>query len=135
MQLNYAFLCDYANGGPRGKINALGIGINTIFAPQVPYKLPHFHFVFELVAGITETGKKVVSVNLIDADGKTIVSASGELDIPKPRSGELESRITGNIGFGNVEFPAYGLYSVHLTVAGIEMARLPLRVVEPPKTA
>lgn len=135
MQLEFAFLCDYANGGARGTINALGIGINTIVAPQVPHKTPHFHLVFQLTASTTEVGRKQVAINLIDADGKPIVSQNVELDIPKPRPGELQSRITGNVGFGNVEFPAYGNYSVHLTIAGIEMTHLPLRIVEPPRTA
>jgi hypothetical protein len=133
VDIDYAFICDYAEGGPRGKISALGIGFDSIFAPKVPHRFPHFHLVFQLRASIAEVGRKGVFVSLIDADGKEVVPPlKREIEILKPSPGEIEATVRGNIGFANVEFPRFGNYSIHVVVAGVEMTRIPLRVVEPP---
>lgn len=136
MDIDYAFICDYADGGPRGTINALGIGLNRILAPKVPHRFPHFHLVFQLRASIAEVGRKEMFVSLIDADGKEVIpTLKREIEILKPSPGEVEATVRGNIGFGNVQFPRFGDYSIHVVVAGVEMARIPLRVVEAPRTA
>lgn len=136
MDIDYAFICDYADEGPRGKINALGIGLNRIFAPKVPYRLSHFHLVFQLRASIAEVGTKELLISLIDADGREVIpTLKREVEIPKPSPREIETTTRANIGFGNVEFPKYGDYSIHVAIAGVEMARTSLRVVEPPRTA
>ena len=40
MQVDFAFICDYAEA--TNKINALGIGFDTIMAARVPTRHPHF---------------------------------------------------------------------------------------------
>ena len=46
MNLDFAFICDYAEVS--GKINALGIGFDTIYSPKVPAKHPLFFLVFHV---------------------------------------------------------------------------------------
>lgn len=132
MIIDFAFVCDYAEA--TGKINALGIGFDTIYAPNVPAKHPSFFLVIQLRANVVEAGEKNLEVHLIDEDGKDIIpTLRGKVSIPKPASGtESIGRIA--MQFQNVEFPRYGLYSLHAVVEGLEMVRVPLKVSPPPQT-
>ncbi len=132
MKPDFAFICDYAE--VTGKINALGIGFDTIYAPNVPTKHPSFFLVIQLRANVVEAGEKTLEVHLIDEDGKDILPIlSGKFSIPKPTAGtESIGRIA--MQFHNVEFPRYGSYSLHAVVEGLEMVRVPLRVSPPPQT-
>ena len=132
MKPDFAFVCDYAE--VTGKINALGIGFDTIYAPSVPAKHPSFFLVIQLRANIVEAGEKTLEVRLIDEDGKDIIpTVSGKFSIPKPIGGtESIGRIA--MQFHNVEFPKYGSYSLHAVVEGLEMVRIPLKVSPPPQT-
>ena len=69
---------------------------------------------------------------LIDEDGTNIVPPiTGNIMIKKRVPG-TDSVARMAIEFNHVEFPHYGIYSLHVTVDGHEMARIPLRVAEPP---
>ena len=132
MIIDFAFICDYAE--VTGKINALGIGFDTIFAPKMPCRHPSFFLVLQLRANVVEAGEKTLEVHLIDEDGKdTIPTVGGKFSIPKPVGGtESVGRIA--MQFHNVEFPRYGSYSLHAVVEGHEMVRVPLKVSPPPQT-
>ena len=132
MKLDFAFVCDYAEA--TRKINALGIGFDTIYAPRVPCKHPSFFLVIQLRANVVETGEKNLEVRLIDEDGKDIIpTVSGKFRVPKPPTGtESIGRIA--MQFGNVEFPRYGSYSLHAVIEGQEMVRVLLKVSPPPQT-
>ncbi|MBI2867230.1 MAG: hypothetical protein HYX97_02705 [Chloroflexi bacterium] len=131
MRLDFAFVCDYAELG--SKINALGIGFDTIYAPKVPATHPHLHLVAQLRASIAEAGEKHLSVSLIDADGKEVQPpVTGAFNLPKPQ-GATESVGRIAIAFNNTTFPRYGEYSIHMTVQGNELVRIPLRVLPTPE--
>ncbi len=132
MNCDFAFVCDYAEVA--GKINALGIGFDTIYAPKVPTKHPSFFLVLQLRANVVEAGEKNLEVHLIDEDGKDIIPVvRGKFSIPKPTAGtESIGRIA--MQFYNVEFPRYGSYSLHAVIEGHEMVRVPLKVSPPPQT-
>lgn len=131
MNVDFAFVCDYAE--VTGKINAMGIGFDTVYATTTPCKHNMFFLVIQLRVNSVEAGGKEVEVNLIDEDGKNIISPlKGRLNMPRPVSGtESVSRLA--LQFNNVEFPKYGVYSLHAVVDGHEMVRVPLKVTEPPK--
>jgi hypothetical protein len=130
--VDFAFICDYAE--VRGKIYALGIGFDTIFAAKVPAKHPSFCLVMQLRANIVEAGEKNLKVSLIDEDGNNIIpDINGKFNIQKPREGvENKARIALNIG--NVEFPKYGSYSIHAVIDGNEIVSIPLKVSPPPQS-
>ncbi len=132
MNTDFAFICDYAE--VTRKINALGIGFDTIYAPKVPAKHPSFFLVLQLRASVVEAGEKNLEVHLIDEDGKDIIPVvRGKFSIPKPTVGtESKGRIA--MQFHNVEFPRYGLYSLHAVIEGQEMVHVPLKVSPPPQT-
>jgi hypothetical protein len=131
LNVDFAFICDYAE--VTGKINALGIGFDTIYAPTIPCKHNMFSLVIQLRSNAVEAGEKQIEVNLIDEDGNNIIPPlKGKINVSKPVSGtESMSRLA--MQFNSVEFPRYGSYSLHATVDGHEMVRVPLRVSAPPK--
>ena len=131
MNVDYAFLCDYAQGGV--KLNAMGIGFENIVGKQLPVRHPHFCLVMQIRTSTVEAGVKDMKVHLIDADGNDVIPvASGKINIPKAAAG------TDSIGrvvmeFNNVQFPVYDTYSVRAVIEGIEMVNLAFKVVPPPK--
>lgn len=133
MQVDFAFICDYAEA--TNKINALGIGFDTIMAQKVPTHHPTFFLVIQMRATVVETGEKKFEIHVIDDDGREIITPLiSKLNIPRPPAG---TESTGRIAmrFDNVEFPRYGSYSIHVVIEGHEMARIPLRVVQSPPIA
>jgi hypothetical protein len=132
LNIDFAFVCDYAD--VTAKINAMGIGFDTIYSPTVPCKHAMFYLVIQFRANVVEAGEKQIEVNLIDEDGKGIIPPlKGKINMLKPASGtESMSRLA--LQFNNVEFPRYGTYSLHSLVDGHEMVRVPLRVSPPPQS-
>ncbi len=130
MRVDFAFLCDHAEIS--GKINALGIGFDTIYAKQVPARHPYFFLVAQIRASIAEAGEKQLTVRLIDEDGKDLTpEIRTVMSIGQPRLGRLESLGRISIGFNNVEFPNYSNCSVHAVIDGHEMIRIPLSIESP----
>jgi hypothetical protein len=132
MRIDFAFLCDYAEAA--AKINALGIGFDTLFAPQLPARHPHFALVIQLRATVVETGEKAIEVHLIDDDGKNVIPPlRGKFNLGKPSEGELESIGRVVMEFGNVAFPKYGNYSVRATIGGLEVVNIGFKVSQFPR--
>ena len=132
MLVDFAFICDYAE--VTAKINALGIGFDTIFAANVPARHPSFFLVVQLRANVVEAGEKNLTISLIDEDGKNIIpDISSKFTISKPREG-TESLARLALQFGMVQFPKYGYYSVHAVIDGHQMINIPLKVSPPPKS-
>jgi len=129
MRIDFAFLCDYAQGGP--KINALGIGFDVIVAPQVPFRHSHFSLVTQLRASIVEVGQKEVDIHVIDEDGRDLIpSLKTQINVPKPKTG-VESITRIVMELANVNFPQYGFYSVRAAIDGMEMINLSFRIAPP----
>ena len=131
MHVDFAFICDHAEVG--GRINALGIGFDTIYARQVPARHPYFYLVAQIRASVAEVGEKDLEVHLIDEDGKEITPVvKAKFNIPKPREGSTETLGRIRVGFVNVEFPSYSRYSIRAAVQGHEMIQIPLRLSPTP---
>jgi len=130
MNIDFAFICDYAEAS--GKLNALGIGFDTIYAQKMPVRHGHFSLVLQLRASILETGQKQIQVHLIDEDGKDIIQpVQGQFNIPLGEGGQPSiGRFV--MEFGNVEFKSYGNYAVRVIIEGVEMASISFRVTAPP---
>lgn len=130
MKADFAFICDYAEA--TGKINALGIGFDNIYAAKLPFKYPHFSLVVQLRASSVESGQKTIKVNLIDEDGKDVLpTLTNQVNIPKPESG-TSSIARFVIEFGNVEFKHHGAYSICMAVDGMELAVIDFNISPPP---
>ena len=134
MKIDFAFICDYADTSG-AKINALGIGFDTINAPSVPVRHNLFFLVFQIRANVVEAGEKNIVVSLIDDDGKDIIPPlNAKITISKPPAGtESVGRVA--MAFNGVVFPKYGSYSLHAVVDGHDMVDVQMRVSQPPKPA
>ncbi|MBM4405353.1 MAG: hypothetical protein FJ039_04105 [Chloroflexi bacterium] len=129
MELDFAFICDYAEVS--NKINALGIGFDTIFAQSTPVTHGSFHLVAQFRAEPTEVGQKRITLSIIDADGKAVINpAEAAITIGPPAPGSYDIVARVSIAFGSVTFPRFGAYSLHADVEGQEMVRIPLRVAK-----
>ncbi len=126
MKGDFAFVCDYAE--ITKKINALGIGFDTIFTDKVPCNHPFFFFVFQIRANVVEEGEKSLEVRLIDEDGKDVIpDLKGKISVGKPTTG-TESIVRVATQLNNVTFPKFGAYSIHALVNGQEMFSVSFKV-------
>jgi hypothetical protein len=131
MNADFAFVCDFAEA--TSKINALGIGFDTIYAAQLPVRHPHFSLVLQLRSSASEAGQKRIQVSLFDEDGKDVIPPiQGQFNLPRAE-GRLHSVGRFVMEFNSVEFKGYGQYTVSVAVEGIEVASIPFRVAQAPK--
>jgi hypothetical protein len=131
MNTDFAFICDFADA--TSKLNALGIGFDTIYAAQLPTRHPHFSLVLQLRSSASEAGQKRIQVSLFDEDGKDIIPpVQGQFNLPRTE-GRLHSIGRFVMEFNSVEFKDYGQYTVSVAVEGIEVSSIPFRVISPPK--
>jgi hypothetical protein len=132
VKIDFAFLCDFAEATV--KLNALGIGFDTIYAPQTPCMHPHFSLVFQLRSSVVEAGQKAVEIHLIDEDGKDVTAPiQRQINIPRGNSADVIGRVV--MEFVNIEFKRYGTYSVRVAVDRNEVIELMFRVAQPPAGA
>jgi hypothetical protein len=133
MEVNFAFLCDYADQSG-GKMTAVGIGFDTIFAAKMPAVHPLFFSVISLKFHSTEVGQKRIGMRLIDADGKNVIPPMDmTLTVAAPPPGFLYRTQRLALAMQGVKFEKYGDYIVSWLVEGQEVKTLDLRVVEAPK--
>jgi hypothetical protein len=131
MKLGFAFICDYAEASPNGKINALGIGFSNITAHTIPFKHSHFCLVVQVFVSPVEAGKKNVRIALIDEDGNDVIpNIQPTIDVPRPQ-GRREAVGQFVVELANIEFKKYGAYSIHIAIDGNEIADVSFNVVPP----
>ena len=129
MQLDFAFICDYADS--TSKVVAIGIGFDQIQAPSLPARHPRLCVVARFRAHKTEVGRKQARVVIMDADGSEVAAVEGALDFTEPID-RLETTATLVVNFDNLNFERYGPYSAHVLLDGNEMHRMGFEVSEPP---
>lgn len=129
MECEFAFLCDFAEQDR--KLHAVGIGWETIQAPNLPHRQPNMGIVARLRGTVAESGTKDVSVRLIDADGEDVINAIHQQLKFEPRG--LEGHVNLVVQLTNVSFKSLGAYAVYVTVGGEQKARLSFNVVERPQ--
>ena len=132
MELDFAFICDYAD--TQGKVAALGIGFDTIYAKELPCRHALMCFVTRLRAHRTESGHKTVKVDIIDSEGAEVATTTGDIEFKQPPDNILESTATVAFRFEGLEFQRYGAYSLHLLLDGNEIHRIGLNVSPLPVT-
>lgn len=111
MEVTLALLADYANVSREGKLNIMGI-FDVIHALSFPARHPQMQLVMRFESDAAEAGTtKDVEVQLIDEDGKKLMSISGQITLGKGRPGEPiatnQILTLNNMGFekpGNYEF-------------------------------
>ena len=131
MDVQFAFLCDFAEDDASGKLHALGIGIDQITANAVPAVHPLLTIVASLGYTGAEAGTKPIAVRVVDADGAHITPPiDAEIALGEP-SGGTRGRARLVFNLSGLQFAAYGDYEVQVALAGVSVATLPIRVIPP----
>jgi hypothetical protein len=139
MDIDYAFLCDHANtadGG--GKVNALGIGIDTFTAAGAPFVHPLFYVVAQVRAAPGELNGRHAALHLVAED---------ETDVRQMPLGPVQT-VAGDDGTAVVRmliavhrtaFPQFGVYWLRVLLDDQEITRFRLVAAqgasEPPTVA
>ena len=132
MEVNFAFLCDYADQSA-GKMAAIGIGFDTIYAIKVPAMHPLFYSVISIKFSAPEAAPKQISMHLIDEDGNNVVPPlDTTINVGPPPPGFLYRNQRIALALHGVTFPRYGDYTVSWLVGGQEIKTVPLKVAPPP---
>ncbi len=128
MNVEYAFLCDYAEAG--NKLTAVGIGIDSIYAEALPASHSQLFAVLALKFTPNETQRaRAFEMHLQDADANDLIPPiTGSLEIPAPAKGMAyrTSRIVN--GLYGLPFQKYGDYQVSWLIDGIEVHAIHFRV-------
>ena len=133
MEINFAFLCDYADQSGN-KLTAIGIGFDAIYARSVPATHPLFFAVLSIKFSATEVGEKRLGMHLIDGDGKDIIKPiEAALQVEPPPVGFVHRIQRIALAMQRVTFPSVGDYSVSWLLDGREIASIPLKVSEAPQ--
>jgi len=130
METEFAFLCDYAQ--QESKLNALGIGWDTIIAPELPVRHTIMTFVARLRGSVAEVGVKDISIRIIDADGQDVIPPVQQQLQFNVQAPALFGFLNVVVQMGGLEFTRYGAYAIHLILQGNELARVAFQVSEPP---
>jgi hypothetical protein len=129
MRLIFAFLADHANITQDGKLNVLGIS-DHVFSYRFPATHRELFFINSLETDGGDDGTvQIIDVSIIDADGKTIAQAGGEMHIHGVRQ-----RINQIHVFQDLLFERAGLYEVHMRLNGNIVSTHGLEVIELPPT-
>lgn len=132
MEVNFAFLCDYADQSG-GKMAAIGLGFDTIYSTRIPVTHPLFFSVISIRFSSTEAGPKQVGMRLIDEDGNNVVPPlDTTINVGSPLPGFLYRNQQIALAMHRVTFPRYGDYALSWLVGGQEIKVVPLKVAQPP---
>lgn len=124
MRIEIFSLCDAATSDG-GKVNILG-AFDTIFSKKIPAVHPHCAVALRVRFDISEGETHEVSVNFIDADGKSLMPpAKGKLKINFTDS---QFSVSQNLilNIQGLKLAEYGEYSIELTIDGKREGSLPL---------
>ena len=130
MNVEYAFLCDYADPGP--KLTAVGIGIDSIYAPSVPAQHPQLFAVLCLRFSLNETRRtKSFEMFLQDADGQNVIPPiSTSTEVPAPAEGMTYRTHRIVHGMYGLNFQKFGDYQVSWIMDGMEVHAIHFRVIQ-----
>ena len=130
MDCRFAFLCAEAEERD-GQVNAVGIGIEEALAEQLPVQIP-LTFVVSISYSRFEAGLKSLVIGCMGEDGDPVVDPTEDsMDFPAPEAG-IDATYRFVFKMPDATFPAYGHYTVYLTVDGHQMARASFALYPPP---
>ncbi len=132
MNVEYAFLCDYADSS--NKLTAVGIGIDTIYAKTVPVAHQQLFAVLGLKFTVNETRRtRAFEMRVQDADARDIIPPiTADRDIPSPAKGLTYRTYRTVNGLYGLRFEKFGDYQISWLIDGVEVCSLPFRVAPMP---
>ncbi len=127
MNTELAFLCDSATDD-RGKLHALGIGIDSVQGDSLPMTHPRFIIVCVVNYSAAEAGEKRMGIRLLDPDARDTITPIEQGITFSPREGVVDAKARIIVEVNSVTFNSAGPHAFHVVIDGSEMARLPLNV-------
>ena len=127
MYTDLAFLCDSATDD-RGKLHALGIGIDGVQGDSLPMTHPRFIIVCVVGYSAAEAGDKQMGIRLLDPDARDTIPPIEQGITFSTREGVVDAKARVIVEVNNVTFQSTGPYAFHVVIDGNEMARLPVNV-------
>ena len=131
MDIDFAFLADTAQESG-GKLHALGIGIDTLIAAEVPVAMPALAAITQVRYSVAEEGAKTLAIRVVDADGGNVIppiDSQVTFAVP-PGTAVASARVI--VALNGLTFPRYGDYAIHIAIDGHDVANLRFAVVEQP---
>jgi hypothetical protein len=135
MDLDFAFLAD-AVDVTMGKLFVLGGAFDTIYVGGFPAMHPTLAVAVRLLLSPHDLDRKhKLEIMLLDADGRAIASAPGELMVSRsPESPQgWKQAVMLPLRFFNIPFQTAGHYSIEILINGTIAKGIPLRVLANPK--
>ncbi len=127
MTTDLAFLCDSALED-RGKLHALGVGIDGVTGGSLPMTHPRFVVVCVMRYSVVEAGDKRMAIRLLTPDARDAVPPI-EQNITLPlRDGVVDATARIIAEVNGVTFNQGGPHAFHVAIDGAEVARLPVNV-------
>ena len=130
MDIQIATLCDFATDY-NGKMVISGT-FDTLAGQAMPLVHPSCVLALRLCITPEDAGQHTFTVNIIDADGKSI-------DDKMPIEADMPIELPDNVPFmtrnlilnlQGLKFPEDGVYSIDISVDEELISRIPLRIVE-----
>ncbi len=131
MELDFAFLADAADVA-MGKLFVLGGAFDTINVASCPATHPALAVVVRLLLSPNDLDRRhELQILLLDADGKHIASAKGELKVPKAPGSPAgwKQAVMLPLRFFNVPFASEGHYSIEILANDKLLKAISLRVI------
>lgn len=131
MELDFAFLADAADVAS-GKLFVLGGAFDTIHVQALPATHPVLAVAMRLLLSPNDLDRQhALEILLLEADGKTIASAKGELTVAKSPDSPAgwKQAVILPLRFLNVPFQQAGHYSIEILVNGSLLKAIPLRII------
>jgi len=135
VELDFAFLADAADVAS-GKMFVLGGAFDTIHVQALPATHPVLAVAMRLLLSPNDLDRQhALEILLLDADGKTIASAKGDLTVAKSPDSPpgWKQAVILPLRFMNVPFKEAGHYSIEILVNTHLLKAIPLRVISIPK--
>jgi hypothetical protein len=129
VQIALALLADGANISREGKLNILGI-FDSISAQTVPTMHPQMQLIMVIEADRGDADREhLLGIELIDADGKKLLTMSGNIKFCTPPPGE-QVRINHIIQLNNLRFEKLGSFEFKILINNEVRKSVPLHVIE-----
>ncbi|MBI4715134.1 MAG: hypothetical protein HY760_04230 [Nitrospirae bacterium] len=128
MKVTLGLLAEYANVTSDGKLNILGI-FDGIDAHNFPVVHRHLVLIMRVEAERVEIeSPKKIEVRLIDEDGASLLSISGEIKFIEPPPGVMILSANNLLNFNDLGFAKAGNYEFKILVNGEVKGSVPLKV-------
>jgi len=126
-----AALADHALVDSQGKLSVIGIWRHVV-VPQLPGIHPRAHLVLLLSGRREDVGEHRVGLSLLDPTSVVRFEHHGMMHMPEPDPG-IEEIVSPGVIVLDIPVQSTGPHAIVVTIDGIEAARVPFTVTEPPR--